>query len=59
MSDYIHALSESVERIHVRYPNRYGLMLAGDLYTAKQMDKTKRHMALRLSKNRSGRFGGP
>lgn len=28
MSDYIHALSESVERIHVRYPNRYGLMLA-------------------------------
>ena len=46
MSDYIHALSESVERIHVRYPNRYGLMLAGDLYTAKQMDKTKRHMAL-------------
>lgn len=46
MSDYIHALSESVERSHVRYPNRYGLMLAGDLYAARTLDKTKRHMAL-------------
>ena len=35
MSEYICALSEKVERTHVRYPNRYGLMLAGDLYTAK------------------------
>ena len=24
----------------------YGLMLAGDLYTAKSMDKTKPHMAV-------------
>lgn len=46
MSDYIHPLSEHVERTHVRYPNRYGLMLAGDLYTAKSMDKTKPHMAV-------------
>ncbi len=46
MSEYIHALSENVERTHVRYPNRYGLMLAGDLYTAKDMDKTKPQMAL-------------
>lgn len=46
MSEYIHTLSENVERTHVRYPNRYGLMLAGDLYTAKDMDKTKPQMAL-------------
>lgn len=46
MSEYIYPLDESVERVHVRYPNRYGLMLAGDLYTAKAMDKTKAQMAL-------------
>lgn len=46
MSDYICALNENVERTHVRYPNRYGLMLAGDLYMAKDMDKTKPQMAL-------------
>lgn len=46
MSDYIHPLSEHVERIHVRYPNRYGLMLAGDLYTAKSMDRSKPQMAV-------------
>lgn len=46
MSDYICSLNESVERTHVRYPNRYGLMLAGDLYMAKAMDKTKPQMAV-------------
>lgn len=46
MRDYICKLDKSVERTHVRYPNRYGLMLAGDLYTAKGMDKTVPHMAL-------------
>ena len=46
MSDYICTLSEKVERTHVRYPNRYGLMLAGDLYTAKDLDKKKPRMAL-------------
>lgn len=46
MSDYICALNENVERTHVRYPNRYGLMLAGDLYMTKDMDKTKPQMAL-------------
>lgn len=46
MSEYIHPLSESVERTHVRYPNRYGLMLAGDLYTAKGMDRSKPQMAV-------------
>lgn len=46
MSEYIHPLSESVERTHVRYPNRYGLMLAGDLYTANGMDRSQPQMAV-------------
>ena len=31
MNDYLGKLSEQVERTHVRYLNRYGLALAGDL----------------------------
>ena len=46
MSDYICTLNATVERTHVRYPNRYGLMLAGDLYMAKDMDKATPQMAL-------------
>lgn len=46
MSGYICDLNESVERNHARYPNRYGLMLAGDLYTSKTMDKTKPQAAV-------------
>lgn len=34
MSHYICELNEKVERVHVRYQNRYGIMIAGDLYTA-------------------------
>lgn len=33
MSNYISKLNETVERTHVRYQNRYGIALAGDLYT--------------------------
>lgn len=43
---YIKKLSENVERTHVRYSNRYGLALAADLYTKKDIDKTKKHPAL-------------
>lgn len=46
MSNYIQKLSENVERNHVRYQNRYGIALAGDLYTAKGLDKEKKHPAL-------------
>lgn len=46
MSNYICKLDESVGRKHVRYQNRYGLALAGDLYTLKNMDKTKKHAAI-------------
>ena len=46
MSGYITKLNENVERIHVRYNNRYGIAIAADIYTAKDLDKTKKHPAL-------------
>ncbi len=46
MSDYICKLSENLTRTHVRYPNRYGLMIAGDLYTAKNINKSKKYPAV-------------
>lgn len=46
MSQYICKQKEEVERVHVRYRNRYGLILAGDLYTAKDMDKTEKYPAI-------------
>lgn len=46
MSYYICKLNENVERIHVRYNNRYGIALAGDLYISKDMDRTKKHKAV-------------
>lgn len=46
MSNYICKLNENVERTHVRYPNRYGIVLAGDLYTARDMEKNKNHPAV-------------
>ena len=46
MSQYICKLNENVERIHVRYNNRYGIALAGDLYTMKNMGKTGKHAAI-------------
>ena len=46
MSNYICKLHEQVERTHVRYQNRYGIAIAGDLYTGKDLDKTKTHAAI-------------
>ena len=46
MSHYICELNEKVERVHVRYQNRYGLMIAGDLYTAVNLDRAGKHPAL-------------
>ncbi|MDR3595840.1 alpha/beta hydrolase [Clostridium sp.] len=43
---YIFNLSEKVERKHVSYQNRYGIKIAGDLYTAKDIDLSKKHPAL-------------
>lgn len=46
MERYIAPLDPRVERTHVRYRNRFGILLAGDLYTAKDMDRTARHAAI-------------
>ncbi len=46
MSHYIAQLSDNVARVHVRYSNRYGIAIAGDLYTARDMDKSKKWPAL-------------
>lgn len=43
---YIAALPEGVERTHVKYSNRFGIELAGDLYTSKALDKTSSHAAV-------------
>ncbi|WP_124098179.1 alpha/beta hydrolase [Ruminococcus sp. Marseille-P6503] len=46
MSNYIQALNENAERTNVRYNNRYGLALAGDLYNSRDLDKSRKHMAV-------------
>lgn len=43
---YIAKLNENVQRAHVRYNNRYGIAIAGDLYAAKALDPSKKHPAL-------------
>lgn len=43
---YIAPLVEGVVRTHVKYQNRYGMDIAGDLYTAGNMDKSKKYPAL-------------
>lgn len=43
---YICKLSENLNRTHVSYKNRYGITLAADLYTAKDLDKKKKYPAL-------------
>ena len=43
---YIFELSKNVERKHISYKNRYGMNIAGDLYTAKNIDASKKYPAL-------------
>lgn len=43
---YIFTLSEQVNRTHVYYKNRYGIEIAGDLYTAKDLDMSAKYPAL-------------
>ncbi|KUP22557.1 hypothetical protein AWJ19_31755 [Paenibacillus sp. DMB5] len=43
---YTFELNENVERAHVSFKNRYGITIAADLYTPKNMDKTKHYPAL-------------
>lgn len=46
MSGHITNLSDSLERKTVAYPNRYGFTVTGELYCAKDMDRTIKHPAL-------------
>ena len=43
---YIFDLSDNVERTAVFYPNRFGITLAGDLYTPKNLDESHSYPAL-------------
>lgn len=43
---YITNLSEAVERKHVRYNNRYGMAIAGDLYQKKELDESRQYPAI-------------
>ena len=43
---YIFNLSDNVDRTHVRYRNRYGIEIAGDLYTNKNINKNQVNKAI-------------
>lgn len=43
---YITKLSEKVERKHVRFNNRYGIAIQGDLYYSKELDEEKKYPAI-------------
>ncbi len=43
---YIFKLSENVKREHVYYKNRYGIEIAADLYTSKDINKNKQYPAI-------------
>lgn len=40
------SLNDNVTVESVRYKNRYGITIAGDLYLAKNLDRTQRHAAI-------------
>lgn len=46
MARHIFELSDKVNRQQVSYKNRYGFMIAGELYTSKDMDASKKYPAL-------------
>ena len=43
---YICDLKDDVKRTHVRYYNRYGIEIAADLYTSKNLDKNKQSQGI-------------
>jgi len=43
---YITKLSDKVERVHARFNNRFGIAIAADIYTAKDIDRSKKYPAL-------------
>ncbi|MDE7329387.1 MAG: alpha/beta hydrolase [Clostridia bacterium] len=46
IGNYIANLSQNVNRKHVRYRNRYGMTIAGDLYLADSFDTNKKYSAI-------------
>lgn len=46
IGNYIAQLSGDVRREHVRYKNRYGFSIGGDLYYLKDLDMDKKHPAI-------------
>lgn len=46
MIGYITKLNDSVERDYVRFKNRYGLYVAGDLYYSKKINKNRKYPAI-------------
>ncbi len=38
---YIAKLNENVERRHIRFNNRFGIVIAADMYNAKGLDISK------------------
>lgn len=53
MDTHVSKLSGNVERTAVTFKNRFGITLAGELYTPKNMDKSKKYSAIAVS----GPFG--
>lgn len=43
---YIAKLNENIERKHVRFNNRFGIAIAADLYTSKELDVSQKYPAL-------------
>ena len=43
---YICELKDEVKRTHVKYYNRYGIEIAADLYTSKNIDKNKQNKGI-------------
>ncbi len=43
---YITKLSDNIKRQHVRFNNRYGMTIAGDLYTSNNLDESKKYPAI-------------
>lgn len=44
---YIAKLNENVERKHVRFNNRFGIAVAADLYTSKELDVSQKYIPIR------------
>ena len=44
--NYIFELSDQVSRKPVTYKNRYGITIAADLYTKKDLDMEEKHPAI-------------